>query len=204
LSLLANTSTVRTAVQLRFNGLILKSLAGRLFSRCLSKNSFERRRLSYCQIRLMDPLTFIGGAVLGGKVIEKVLGPTADYVGQGVLSWTQSRVFSEKAPFLGVDSPRETGTTYFLGGGFPPRGGALGIFDPSQILPFSLGGCFGILLPFSKYPSVSGAICSSFCANCYAEKNKAAKHTPATNKHPLAMLQKVVRKSYHFASQFFI
>jgi hypothetical protein len=67
----------------------------------------------------MDPLTVIGGALFGGKVIEKVLGPTADYIGQGVLSWTQGRVKNVRYIF-GV-SQRRLGDKIDTPGGVPPR-----------------------------------------------------------------------------------
>jgi hypothetical protein len=43
----------------------------------------------------MDPgtgLTILGSAIGGAKVVEKVLGPTADYVGVGLRNWTEKRV----------------------------------------------------------------------------------------------------------------
>ena len=36
--------------------------------------------------------TAIAGAVGGAKVVEKLLGPTADYLGEGLREWTQRRV----------------------------------------------------------------------------------------------------------------
>ena len=58
----------------------------------------------------MDPgtgLTVLGSAVGGAKVVEKLLGPTADYLGEGLRSWTQRRmantasVFRKAAAMLG-------------------------------------------------------------------------------------------------------
>ena len=44
----------------------------------------------------MDPtttgLTILGGAIGGAKVVEKILGPTADYVGAGLKDWADRRV----------------------------------------------------------------------------------------------------------------
>lgn len=43
----------------------------------------------------MDPgtgLTILGSAIGGAKVVEKVLGPTADYVGVGLKNWAEKRV----------------------------------------------------------------------------------------------------------------
>src|SRR5689334_6596048 len=50
----------------------------------------------------MEPgtgLTVLGTAVGGAKLIEKLLGPTADYVGEGLRSWTQRRVQNTAAVF---------------------------------------------------------------------------------------------------------
>jgi len=58
----------------------------------------------------MDPgtgLTLLGSAIGGAKVIEKLLGPTADYVGVGLLNWAEkrvhntSRIFEKAASKLG-------------------------------------------------------------------------------------------------------
>jgi len=43
----------------------------------------------------MDPgtgLTLLGGALGSVKVVEKILGPTADYLGAGMRDWTEQRV----------------------------------------------------------------------------------------------------------------
>jgi hypothetical protein len=43
----------------------------------------------------IDPgtgLTILGGAIGGTKLIEKILGPTAEYIGGGLQNWTQKRV----------------------------------------------------------------------------------------------------------------
>lgn len=43
----------------------------------------------------MDPgtgLTILGSAIGGAKLVEKVLGPTADYVGVGLKNWAEKRV----------------------------------------------------------------------------------------------------------------
>ena len=43
----------------------------------------------------MDPgtgLTILGSAIGGAKLVEKLLGPTADYVGSGLRSWAEKRV----------------------------------------------------------------------------------------------------------------
>ena len=70
---------------------------------------------------MVDPgtgLTILGTAIGGGKLIEKVLGPTAEYLGAGVKDWTEKRVAQTKRIFetaskkLG-DSPPD--------GAVPPR-----------------------------------------------------------------------------------
>ena len=43
----------------------------------------------------MDPgtgLTILGTAIGGAKLVEKMLGPTADYIGAGIRNWTERRV----------------------------------------------------------------------------------------------------------------
>jgi hypothetical protein len=37
-------------------------------------------------------LTVLGSAIGGAKVVEKLLGPTADYIGEGIKNWTEKRV----------------------------------------------------------------------------------------------------------------
>jgi hypothetical protein len=72
----------------------------------------------------MDPeiasaLSFAGGALVSGKIIEKLLGPTADYFGKGVQLWAEKRInnlgniFANAHHKLGdrIDSP----------GAVPPR-----------------------------------------------------------------------------------
>jgi hypothetical protein len=58
----------------------------------------------------MDPgtgLTLLGSAIGGAKVVEKLLGPTADYVGVGLRNWAEkrvhntSRIFEKAAAKLG-------------------------------------------------------------------------------------------------------
>lgn len=70
----------------------------------------------------MDPgtgLTVLGSAIGGGAVVEKILGPTAEYVGVGLKSWSEKRVqnvvriFGKAAEKLGdkIEKP----------GSIPPR-----------------------------------------------------------------------------------
>jgi hypothetical protein len=58
----------------------------------------------------MEPatgLTILGTAVGSAKIVEKLLGPTADYLGTGIRSWTErsvanvGRVFQKAAERLG-------------------------------------------------------------------------------------------------------
>lgn len=64
-------------------------------------------------------LTVLGAALGSAKLVEKLLGPTADYVGQGLRDWTEKRVanihniFHIAADRLGEDLDKE--------GGVPPR-----------------------------------------------------------------------------------
>jgi len=44
-------------------------------------------------------LTILGTAVGGAKVVEKMLGPTAEYVGEGLKNWTERRVDNTKRIF---------------------------------------------------------------------------------------------------------
>jgi hypothetical protein len=70
----------------------------------------------------MEPATglaILGSAVGGAKVVEKILGPTAEYLGGGLRAWTERRVQNVAAIFhkaqakLGSDIDRE--------GSVPPR-----------------------------------------------------------------------------------
>jgi hypothetical protein len=43
----------------------------------------------------MDPgtgLTILGSAIGGARLVEKMLGPTAEYIGEGIKNWTERRV----------------------------------------------------------------------------------------------------------------
>jgi hypothetical protein len=70
----------------------------------------------------VDPataLTILGGAVGSAKLIEKILGPTADYLGEGARTWTQrgilnlARIFSSARELLGNEIETD--------GAVPPR-----------------------------------------------------------------------------------
>ena len=54
----------------------------------------------------VDPgtgLTILGGAIGSAKLVEKVLGPTADYLGSGMKTWTENRFENVKRIFERAD-----------------------------------------------------------------------------------------------------
>src|SRR5712691_9549047 len=70
----------------------------------------------------MDPgtgLAILGSAAGGAKVVEKILGPTAEYLGAGLKNWTEhriqnvARIFRKAAGKLGSDNDSP--------GAVPPR-----------------------------------------------------------------------------------
>jgi hypothetical protein len=70
----------------------------------------------------MDPatgLTILGTAVGSAKVVEKLLGPTADYLGAGLRSWTEKRVENTKRIFL--HATKLLGDRIDEPGGVPPK-----------------------------------------------------------------------------------
>ncbi|MCK4829248.1 hypothetical protein KA005_76700 [bacterium] len=82
----------------------------------------------------MEPgtgLTILGGAIGSAKLLEKILGPTAEYIGEGIKEWTQrrvhnvSRIFEKAKDKLGarLDEP----------GGVSPRV-LKGILDEGSFL----------------------------------------------------------------------
>jgi hypothetical protein len=93
-----------TVVDFRFTTIALRHS---IFS--YNPRHFER-------IRMIDPgtgLTVLGGALGGAKVVEKILGPTADYLGAGAKDWTErglknlTRVFDKAKNRLGenIETP---------------------------------------------------------------------------------------------------
>ena len=60
-------------------------------------------------------LAILGSTIGGAKIIEKLLGPTAEYLGEGLKSWTSKRVqnvgriFKNAQTKLGerIDAPQE-------------------------------------------------------------------------------------------------
>src|ERR1043165_273309 len=70
----------------------------------------------------MEPgtgLTILGTAIGSAKLVEKLLGPTADYIGSGLKNWTEkrvnnvSRIFNNAAKKLGDEIEKE--------GSVPPK-----------------------------------------------------------------------------------
>jgi hypothetical protein len=64
-------------------------------------------------------LTILGTAVGGAKLIEKMLGPTADYVGIGIKNWTEQRVQNVGRIFR--KAAQKLGSRIDSQGGIPPK-----------------------------------------------------------------------------------
>jgi len=111
----------------------------------------------------VDPgtgLTILGSAVGRAKLVEKILGPTAEYLGNGIRTWRENRI---RVSQTGVDRvqlsvvqvalhPSSTGrfgnlfvvgadTRHFGHHGVPRSGGVLGLayMAPMGIYEFRLG-----------------------------------------------------------------
>lgn len=70
----------------------------------------------------MEPgtgLAILGSALGGAKVLEKMLGPTADYLGTGIRDWTQRRV--ENVGRIFAKAHEKLGDKVDTPGGIPPR-----------------------------------------------------------------------------------
>lgn len=70
----------------------------------------------------MEPgtgLAILGTALGGAKVIEKILGPTADYLGDGLRNWTERRVHNVAGIFTNTES--KLGDRIDEPGSIPPR-----------------------------------------------------------------------------------
>jgi len=70
----------------------------------------------------MDPgtgIAILGSALGGAKVIEKMLGPTADYVGDGLRNWTENRVKNVANIFSNAE--QKLGNDINKPGSIPPR-----------------------------------------------------------------------------------
>lgn len=67
----------------------------------------------------MNALEVIGGALLGGKVVEKVLGPTAEYLGEGIKTFAEKRVENVRNIF--TNAQKKLGDRINSPGAVPPR-----------------------------------------------------------------------------------
>lgn len=70
----------------------------------------------------MDPatgLTILGGAIGSAKLLEKFLGPTADYLGEGLKSWSEKRFNNLKNIF--DNAIKKTGSNIEIEGQVPPK-----------------------------------------------------------------------------------
>lgn len=70
----------------------------------------------------MDPgtgLTILGSAIGGAKLVEKLLGPTADYVGVGLRNWTEKRIANASKIF--EKAAEKLGDKIEQAGSVPPR-----------------------------------------------------------------------------------
>lgn len=70
----------------------------------------------------MEPatgLTILGTAIGSAKIVEKLLGPTADYLGEGLRSWTEKRVQNTKRIF--EHATKLLGDQIDVPGSVPPK-----------------------------------------------------------------------------------
>ena len=70
----------------------------------------------------MDPgtgLTILGSAIGGAKIIERILGPTADYIGSGLSEWTAKRV--QNTAYIFQKASEKLGKKIDEPGSVPPR-----------------------------------------------------------------------------------
>ena len=70
----------------------------------------------------IDPgtgLVILGGAVGGAQLIQRLLGPTADYLGEGIKSWTEVRIHNTQRIFASAE--RKLGERIDEEGSVPPR-----------------------------------------------------------------------------------
>jgi hypothetical protein len=71
---------------------------------------------------MIDPgtgLTILGTAVGGAKVVEKILGPTAEYIGQQIREWTEKKVKNTANIFKNAE--RKLGDKINLEGNVSPK-----------------------------------------------------------------------------------
>ncbi|MCG1034768.1 hypothetical protein [Polaribacter sargassicola] len=64
-------------------------------------------------------LTILGSAIGGAKVLEKILGPTADYVGNQIKEWTEKKVNNTSNIFHNAE--KKLGTEIDKPGRVPPK-----------------------------------------------------------------------------------
>lgn len=64
-------------------------------------------------------MVILGSAIGSAKLVEKILGPTADYVGGGIQNWTRKRV--ENVAKIFGHAERKLGTRLESEGAVPPR-----------------------------------------------------------------------------------
>jgi len=64
-------------------------------------------------------LTILGSAIGSAKLVEKILGPTADYIGDGLKHWTHKRVENMKRIFLNAE--KKLGDKLEKHGTVPPK-----------------------------------------------------------------------------------
>lgn len=71
---------------------------------------------------MIDPgtgLTILGSAIGGAKVVEKILGPTADYIGNQVKEWTEKKVTNTSNIFKNAEN--KLGSKIEQEGRVPPK-----------------------------------------------------------------------------------
>jgi hypothetical protein len=71
---------------------------------------------------MIDPgtgLTILGSAIGGAKVVEKILGPTADYVGNQLKEWTEKKVNNTSNIFKNAE--KKLGAKIEQEGSVPPK-----------------------------------------------------------------------------------
>ncbi|MDO1514552.1 hypothetical protein Q2T41_18005 [Maribacter confluentis] len=71
---------------------------------------------------MIDPgtgLTILGSAIGGAKVVEKILGPTADYVGNQIKEWTEKKVNNTSKIFQNAE--KKLGAKINEPGKVPPK-----------------------------------------------------------------------------------
>ena len=64
-------------------------------------------------------LTILGGAIGSAKLIERILGPTADYLGKEIQSWTEKRLNNVKNIFSNAE--KKLGKEIEKNGTVPPK-----------------------------------------------------------------------------------